>query len=147
MKTLPRGIRNNNPLNLIRTSTKWLGLKELQGDPRFCQFKTMEWGIRAAIINIRSICKRNHACTIAQLINIWAPSFENNTQAYIKRVCDYCPTLKPDTIIDPYNFSQIHTLICAMSVVENGNDYLTEDVVLRAFRLARGNSSPKEDNA
>lgn len=145
MKTLPRGIRNKNPLNLIKTSTKWLGLSDVQADPRFCQFRTMEWGIRAAIINIRTICKRNPACTIKKLINVWAPPFENSTQAYIMRVCDLTG-FTPDTIIMPYDFDFLCNLIDAMSIVENGKDYLTHEVVLRAFRLARGVNSTFDES-
>ncbi len=41
-----RGFRNNNPGN-IRHGEPWLGLAEDQTDPDFCQFVSVEYGIRA----------------------------------------------------------------------------------------------------
>ena len=34
---LPRGIRNNNPLNIRRSKDKWKGLRAVQADAQFCQ--------------------------------------------------------------------------------------------------------------
>ena len=46
---LPRGIRNNNPLNIRRTAKdQWKGLRAQQTDASFCQFERMEYGWRAA---------------------------------------------------------------------------------------------------
>ena len=45
---LPRGIRNNNPLNIRRSKDQWKGLAEAQNDRAFCQFKSLEYGWRAA---------------------------------------------------------------------------------------------------
>ena len=40
---LPRGIRNNNPLNIRRTAKdQWKGLRAQQTDASFCQFESME---------------------------------------------------------------------------------------------------------
>ena len=40
---LPRGIRNNNPLNIRRSKDQWKGLKAQQQDASFCQFKLNHW--------------------------------------------------------------------------------------------------------
>ena len=45
---IPRGIRNNNPLNIRRSKDQWQGLRAVQTDPSFCQFETLEYGWRAA---------------------------------------------------------------------------------------------------
>lgn len=46
---LPRGIRNNNPLNIRRTAKdQWQGLRAQQTDANFCQFESLEYGWRAA---------------------------------------------------------------------------------------------------
>ena len=46
---LPRGIRNNNPLNIRRTAKdQWKGLRAQQTDASFCQFERLEFGWRAA---------------------------------------------------------------------------------------------------
>ena len=45
---LPRGIRNNNPLNIRRGKDQWKGLRAQQTDASFCQFESLEYGWRAA---------------------------------------------------------------------------------------------------
>ena len=45
---LPRGIRNNNPLNIRRGKDQWQGLRAQQTDASFCQFESLEYGWRAA---------------------------------------------------------------------------------------------------
>ena len=48
---LPRGIRNNNPLNIRRTAKdQWKGLRAQQTDASFCQFESLEYGWRAMAI-------------------------------------------------------------------------------------------------
>jgi hypothetical protein len=47
MKT-PRGIRNNNPLNIRHSADQWQGACEEQKDKSFVQFKSMAYGYRAA---------------------------------------------------------------------------------------------------
>ena len=42
-KRIPRGIRNNNPLN-IRIGNQWLGERPCPNDPSFEQFVSMECG-------------------------------------------------------------------------------------------------------
>ncbi len=44
----PRGIRNCNPLNIRRSKDQWKGMAEAQSDRAFVQFKSLEWGWRAA---------------------------------------------------------------------------------------------------
>ena len=52
-KQKPRGIRNNNPLNIVQTKDKWQGLREKQYDKRFCEFIDMAHGYRAAFQETR----------------------------------------------------------------------------------------------
>ncbi|MDX2059915.1 MAG: hypothetical protein SFV24_19050 [Gemmatimonadales bacterium] len=81
-----RGIRNNNPGNIERTSVKWKGMAADQsGDPRFIIFSKPEWGIRA-IARILLGDWREGQDTIASLIEEWAPPHENDTQAYVRAV-------------------------------------------------------------
>ena len=87
---ISRGERNCNPLNLIK-GIKWQGLRPEQNDSRFCQFQSMKYGWRAALINLRSYItgangKRQPADTIEKIVMRWAPPQENNTEAYIKCV-------------------------------------------------------------
>lgn len=86
----PRGVRNCNPLNIVHGS-KWKGLRPVQTDPRFCQFVSMPYGWRAALIILRNYIsgmngKRPPCDTIEKIVNRWAPPTENNTSAYVKSV-------------------------------------------------------------
>ena len=118
-KTIPRGLRNNNPLNLIRSGNRWKGKVASPSDNRFEQFTDIRYGIRAAFINMRTIIKRNNPCTLSRLIEVWAPSFENDTQAYIKRVTEISG-YKPETVLDGHNATQMIYVAMAMAEVENG---------------------------
>lgn len=85
-KGTPRGIRNNNPLN-IRIGNNWWGEVENQTDTQFEQFEKMEYGIRAAFIILRRYIEKYKRNTIALIVSSWAPSSENDTMAYVKFVC------------------------------------------------------------
>lgn len=87
---ISRGERNCNPLNLVR-GIQWRGLRKEQTDSRFCQFVSMKYGWRAALITLRSYItglngKRQPRDTIEKIITRWAPPSENDTEAYIKCV-------------------------------------------------------------
>lgn len=82
-----RGYRNNNPLNIIHSTSRWKGRRENQTDDRFVQFETMYYGFRAAIIILCRAYYLRGWWTPESIISHWAPSTENNTKAYIKSVC------------------------------------------------------------
>ena len=82
---LPRGIRNNNPLN-IRIGSNWLGEVERPTDNQFEQFKDMKYGLRAGFILLRRYIERYNLCTVYDIISRWAPSFENDTAIYVEVV-------------------------------------------------------------
>lgn len=86
----PRGIRNNNPLN-IRKGNNWKGERPDQTDKAFEEFTSMEYGIRAGFIILRKYITGYNGLTqkfntIEKIINRWAPAVENNTAAYISQV-------------------------------------------------------------
>ena len=88
MADAPRGIRNNNPTNLIHSSlNKWIGLAEPPNDGRFCVFTDMPSGIRAAALNLQAYQDRHGLRTIRELVSRWAPQSENDVDAYIATVC------------------------------------------------------------
>lgn len=87
MDILARGIRNNNPLNIIK-GNNWKGERNPQTDKRFEEFVSLEYGIRAGFIimrnNMRETLPKNRQCnTIRKLISRWAPPSENVTSKYI----------------------------------------------------------------
>ncbi|BDD03752.1 hypothetical protein [Aureibacter tunicatorum] len=68
-------------MNLVLTKTKWKG-KVPSLDKRFEQFKTLPYGIRAGILNMRHKIKNGYN-TIKKLIHKWAPPHENKTANYV----------------------------------------------------------------
>ena len=121
IKSSVRGIRNNNPGNLIKSALTWQGKVVPGTDPVFEQFKTMPYGIRAMLIDIIGKHKRG-LDTIQELITVWAPPFENDTAGYINSVSSRTGISK-NVIFSPTkdNFIKIAK---AMAGVENGPDVL-----------------------
>lgn len=92
-KKLPRGIRNNNPLN-IRKGNNWQGEVSSSTDGEFEQFVSMQWGIRAGFKILKNYMTgyggRVKALTnVHDIIHRWAPPNENNCKAYIDSVCRF----------------------------------------------------------
>lgn len=122
-KTIPRGIRNNNPLN-IRKGNSWIGERYPQIDREFEEFETIEYGIRAAFKLMRNYIsgfggrsvKYN---TIRKLIRRWAPPTENATQRYIDFVCKEVDKDQNEVIF--FSDRKLMVAICrAMAFVECG---------------------------
>ena len=117
---LPRGYRNNNPLNIrINSANNWAGKVSPNTDGAFEQFSSMAYGFRAAFVLIRNYVNNYGATTVQAIISKWAPNNENNTQAYINAVCRNTE-FSPTTNINPYNQEQMCKLVYAMAIVENG---------------------------
>ena len=83
---LPRGIRNNNPLNVRRSHNDWFGLRRQQTDPEFAQFVTMRCGFRAAFRILHTYYHVYDLRTVREVITRWAPDNENDTARYISTV-------------------------------------------------------------
>lgn len=84
VEKLPRGIRNNNPGNIVSSPTRWQG--EIEGsDPKYASFATPEAGIRALGKNLLSYQAKG-IDTVEAIIARWAPATENDTAAYVKQV-------------------------------------------------------------
>lgn len=128
MNTSSRGLRNNNPLNIRRSPSRWLGeVEHLNGytDPHFCQFSDLQYGYRAAVKLLRTYQTKYGCHTIAQIIKRWAPPTENRTQAYIAQVARLMTRqgnqpIIPEQPINLNNTDTLHLLICAMQQVECG---------------------------
>ena len=124
---IPRGIRNNNPLNL-RVGNNWKGEVSQPTDHTFEQFTEMKWGVRAAFIVLRNYIVRHKCNTIRKIISRWAPANENNTLAYIATVSQRA-NIQPDEPISFDNTCQMIALLLAMCFVENGQEIALDDVV------------------
>ena len=125
-KVVPRGIRNNNPLN-IRIGNTWLGEVNDPTDSEFEQFCSMEYGCRAAFCILRRYIKRYQLNNVQLIISRWAPKSENATQAYIDHVCNQMGCT-PNTVIEYENRDEMCKLVAAMAVVENGQSIPYEKI-------------------
>ena len=119
----PRGIRNNNPLN-IKKGCNWIGERPNQSDPVFEEFQTMQLGIRAAFKLMRNHITgykgtRPKMNTLKKLIAVWAPPTENSTTRYVDYVSAQVG-LSPSDIIDPDNRALMCKIARAMAHVECG---------------------------
>lgn len=129
----PRGIRNNNPLN-IRIGNTWLGEVPNPTDSEFEQFVSVRYGLRAAFVILRRYIKRYGRNTPAKIIRAWAPAVENNTQRYIEVVCKRS-LIAPDEVIDYADKKTMVRLVKAMAFVECGVQ-LDDDVVSSSYDIA-----------
>lgn len=127
---LPRGYRNNNPLNIRISSSAWKGKINPSGDSAFEQFVSMEYGYRAALRTMRTYINKYGANTIDKIISRWAPPSENNTLAYISNVCKIINerlggNVTPDTIVTSNDGDLLCAMAYAMSIIENGDKAYT----------------------
>ena len=134
----PRGLRNNNPLNIRRSGDKWQGLKVLQEDKALFKFSEMKWGWRAAF---RLLChtyyNKYRLRTIRDIITRWAPPKENNTEAYIRRVTDRIGIGPDRELGDPQTHPTQWMMIgIAMAIVENGTTNLDYLSMLKGYEMA-----------
>lgn len=128
----PRGLRNNNPLNIRRSNDKWQGLSAVQDDKEFFQFLCAAYGWRAAfVILTKSYYAKRGINTIEGIIRRWAPSSENNTEGYIRRVCEYTGLNRSQILPPPTERPAIWLMIgYAMARVENGiSDIAVNDML------------------
>ncbi|MGL2964651.1 hypothetical protein ACSVH2_12585 [Flavobacterium sp. RSB2_4_14] len=131
-----RGLRNNNPGNLVRTKIAWQGkLPASQNtDTKFEQFKNLEYGIMAQLKDlIHDINKGKN--TVRALISEYAPDNENNTKAYIDSVCKsigVTPTQKLTQINEQF----LLKLARAIYKVELGTSHtdVTDNDILGAIK-------------
>ena len=115
----PRGLRNNNPLNIRHNADVFMG--EIKGkDNVFKTFSSMPYGYRAAFVTLSTYLLRDWN-TIEKIISHWAPAIENNTEKYIACVEKWSgiPRNKLLTSSDGAGFILI---VAAMSAVENGRN-------------------------
>lgn len=129
---IPRGIRNNNPGNIRKDGTDWLGLDPNGADPDFCVFTKPEYGIRA-IARILLNYQREGITSIQEAIDKWAPPTENDTDAYVKAVCAQC-NVAGDKVVD---FRSIMPqLVAAIIQHENGQQPYTPGLITYGVSLA-----------
>jgi len=144
----PRGIRNNNPGNIRRSSDQWQGLAADQTDPDFFRFAHPRFGIRA-MARVLQVYQEHHGLrTIREIVNRWAPSVENPTGDYVTAVAIWAG-FDADEPIDVTQYDTALRLIRAMIRFENGHppegrDYWYDDATYEmGLRLAGVSPSKK----
>lgn len=121
-KSIPLGIKNNNPLNIVYNNRSlWIGLLAGQKG-RFCAFTEAKWGFRAAAYLIRKYIQKYQRNTIRSIINAWAPPCENDTKNYAEFVSKETG-IDLDEKLEFSDMTRILRLMSAMCVMENGREY------------------------
>ena len=148
MKSL--GERNNNPLNIRRGKSHWQGealpqrgqlpvgsgaIGELATEGRegaFVRFESVEWGLRAAFILLRTYRNKYKAVCIRDIITRWAPPSENDTSAYIRTVCKLTGFGGNERLTE----NEWPRLVQAMALIESGM-HLSSELIAKGFELYR----------
>lgn len=132
-KIVPRGIRNNNPLN-IRIGNTWLGEKPSPTDREFEEFVSMSYGIRASFVILRRYINRYKLNTVRLIVERWAPRTENATDKYIQFVCKEI-NLLPDQTLSYEDKNTMCKLVAAMAFAECGQ-HIDEREIEKGYCLA-----------
>ncbi|MEX2450927.1 MAG: structural protein [Rhodospirillales bacterium] len=132
----PRGIRNNNPCNLVHLDrNKWQGLADPPTDGRFCVFVSPIYGLRAAALNLIAYQDRQGLRTIQAIVERWAPPSENDVAAYVASIRAQTG-ISPDRFIDVHSYNDIRPLLAAMIRHENGLQPYTDAQIDKALTMA-----------
>lgn len=133
-----RGIRNNNPGNIRKSTESWQGLAGDQTDSAFFQFESMAYGVRAMAKILRNYSIKYGLDTIAQIIGRWAPPNENDTGAYTHAVAGRLNTTTTARI-DTSDANTMFELVRAIIAHENGSVpalLVSDAVVWQGIELA-----------
>jgi hypothetical protein len=115
----PRGLRNNNPLNIRHSTDVFQG--EIKGeDKSFKTFSSMPYGYRAAFVTLATYLSRGWN-TIEKIITRWAPSNENDTDRYIANVEKWSGVSRDKELTAAAGADYI-LIVAAMSFMENGQN-------------------------
>lgn len=96
------GFKQNNPGNIRKSETnKFKG--EVPSTNGFEAFKSMEYGYRALGIILFNYITKKQLNTLRQIITVFAPPFENNTDNYINLVSKVSG-VNPDEILSINSF-------------------------------------------
>lgn len=138
----PRGIRNNNPLNIRdNPNNKWDGLIGVD-EKGFCKFVTPEHGYRAAAKTLMSY-KRRNIVTLRDIIYTWTPpnGMDNNGDAYTNPTLKYLEGVSEKTGINAGEAVEEQfypQLFAAMTIHENGVNPYSIETIKKGVGMAYG---------
>ncbi|MGR5411635.1 structural protein [Vibrio astriarenae] len=124
---LPRGVRNNNPLN-IRIGNDWQGESNVSNDKEFETFSHAKYGFRAGAKILQNYQNQYGLYTLAEMINRFAPPNENNTKNYAAFVAGELG-VGVDERVDMQDRHLLARTVHAMSVMEVGRHYTINDAI------------------
>lgn len=137
-----RGYRNKNPGNIdFSPANKWQGQVGLEMPPvagraRFAAFESHEFGIRALAMLLITYQDRYGLRTVRAIIGRWAPSNENSTDGYVRRVAQMTG-FDPDTqALDLHTYAHLRPMVEAIITVELGGQPYAEAMLDAGLRLA-----------
>ncbi len=114
----PRGIRNNNPGNIVfNAANAWAG--QVGSDGTFSKFDGMWSGIRAMIVLLRNYCKLYNLCTISQIAGRWAPAPANNPTTYANTISSVSG-IGVNATLDLNDYATVARIVRGIAVAENG---------------------------
>ena len=121
LNNTPRGIRNNNPLNIRRyVHNDWLGKihDDVAKDMEFEEFRHAKYGFRASFILIHRYIKQGFS-SVRDIINRWSPTTDgNNVEVYLSVLRSY--GLNSNDVIRCCDWKSMSALVEGMFAVENG---------------------------
>ncbi|WAX22796.1 hypothetical protein MAJJADAN_00034 [Pseudomonas phage Amjad_SA] len=127
-----RAQRNFNPGNLEFRGQA--GAVPEAGDGRFAKFGSASEGVAALVRQLKLYDKRG-LDTLDEIINTYAPSSENNTQAYIAQLSKALGVTGSQEL-DLNNPEVLSRLVKGISRHESGNDWLTSADVMTGLEMA-----------
>ncbi|MBP3425602.1 MAG: structural protein P5 [Rikenellaceae bacterium] len=113
-----RGLRNRNPGNIRRSTTRYKGEVE-SVDRAFKSFENLAYGYRAMFVLLHTYRLKHGLRTAAEMLRRYAPPVENQTEAYIRSV-ELISGVPADEPLDTLCAEQMMPLVSAMSRIENG---------------------------
>jgi hypothetical protein len=115
----PRGIRNNNPLNLEASSFTQKQPGFTGSDGRFGRFGSMDQGLAAADKLLQSYGQRG-INTVGGIINRWAPANDGNPVSAYAQFVARKAGVDPNAPIDMNDPATRQRIVGAMAEFENG---------------------------
>lgn len=128
-----RGIRNKNPFNIKLSQNSWLGKvsNAKNTDRVFEQFRDIDYGLRAGMQLLRGYISRGFD-TPEKIIKRFAPSDENNTNAYLCYVLE--SPLHSDDILS-INSLSFYWLCQKICMYESQYDFTYDDYIRIKMRF------------
>lgn len=149
-KEKPLGVRLNNPGNL-EWGSPWEGLVPRERSRyyatgtkqqrRFCEFTEAAFGIRAiartliTYYDARKALDGSRIDTVREVIERWAPGFENNVDAYARHVASLM-SINPDQVLNIKEPEVMKGIVKGIIAHENGGYAYPEAVVDEGLRRA-----------